>query len=273
MSSGDPFTFSISLIPRDAAGDWNLIEALLDLTLSSVRAQTDPDFRVVIAGHDRPEADFDDPRIDFLQADWDIQPPGPHNTDAARKQEVIRERVQNHGGGLVMQLDADDWVDVRLVETARSVIRPDDVGGVIETGFMADLQSLRVAPLPAPGVSRLEFHRLCGSSIVARLRPDAGDPARRDPWSSLYSHHIWVDLARERGLDVTEIPVSGSYLVNTSENHSELHGPHASGWRRSLTERVGPEGEPMDDALARRFGLRLDRVRAVSERFFPRESA
>jgi hypothetical protein len=63
------------------------------------------------------------------------------------------------------------------------------------------------------------------------------------------------------------LPVSGSYLTNTSENHSEIHGPH-SAWRRALTARVNRGGRPMDAALAARFGLDLDQIRAASDAFF-----
>jgi hypothetical protein len=39
--------------PPGCAQNWPLVEALIDLTVTSVRAQTDPNFHI-IAGHDRP---------------------------------------------------------------------------------------------------------------------------------------------------------------------------------------------------------------------------
>jgi hypothetical protein len=268
MTAAEPFTFGIPLIARACAHDWARVGALLDLTLSSVRAQTDPDFRIVIAGHDRPDSAADDPRITFVEADWPVEEPGPDNVDSWRKKYAIDQLVMERGGGLLMFLDADDWVDVGLVEAARAALGPDQIGAVIDVGIVTDFQSRRAAPLPHPLVFDGAFHRICGSSAIARLRPDAADPLRRDPWAVLDSHDQWVEGARRHGAELARLPVSGSYVVNTSENHSEVHGPHAA-WRRTFAERIELAGHALDTGLAARFGLDLEHIRTASERFFP----
>jgi glycosyltransferase involved in cell wall biosynthesis len=250
------------LIARASARDWARIEALLALTLASLRAQTDQDFRVVIAGHDRPRTDFDDARLSFLAADWPAEPVRPDNLDSGRKKHAISEQVLAAGGGLLMFVDADDWIDRRLVETARAALAPHHVGGLIATGFATDLYALRALPLPHPRIFRGGFHRLCGSSTIIRLLPDDPDPLRRNPHMVLHEHYRWIEVARERGLAVARLPVSGNYIVNTSENHSELHGPYAE-WRREFARRIGREGDPVDARFAARFGLRLEQIRAA----------
>lgn len=267
MASSQPFTFGIALIPRASARNWRLVEALLDLTLASVRAQTDPNFRVVLVGHDRPGRLPRDPRFAFLEADWPVEEPGPDNADSGRKRYVINEFVLARGGGHLMFLDADDWVPVDLVERVRACMGPHSAGALIDTGFVVDLQTLRAARVPQPGVFDGGFHRICGSSAVAWLRPDEADPLRRDPWNVLGSHHQWLEAARERDAELVRLPVPGSYVTNTTENHSEIHGPYAA-WRGTLTTAVNRAGAPLDRALAARFGLDLDRIRAVSEAFF-----
>lgn len=168
-----------------------------------------------------------------------------------------------------MFLDGDDWVDVDLVKTARAMIGPEAIGGLIETGFATDIRSLRSAAIPNPRIFAGEFHRLCGSSTVARLKPDDPDPLRRDPCKVLHEHYRWIEVARERGAGLVRLPVSGNYVINTSENHSEVHGPYTE-WRRGLTEAVGREGTAIDECFAARFGLHPAQIRAVSERFFAR---
>lgn len=271
MRCAPHFTFGIPLMPRAAARDWRLVEALLELTLASVRAQTDREFRVLIAGHDRPRSIPDDKRFTFLRRDWPLEAPESRNDDGGRKKYAIREAVLENCGGLLMYLDADDWVDVRLVEAARGAIGPDCVGGIVRRGFAVDFRNLRAAPLPHPRIFAGGFDRLCGSSVVARIRPDHPDPFRRDPWSMIASHHEWTEAARAQGGAVAHLPVSGGYLINTSENHSELHGPYAD-WRREFTEAVEHEGRPLDDAMAHRFGLRLAEIRRASERFCARRA-
>ena len=268
MSAPARFTFGIALLPRRLARDWGLIEALLDLTLASILAQTDQDFSVILAGHDRPRTIMDgDARLRFLQADWPVSETGPHNDDSGRKKHAINDLVLSEGGGLFMLVDADDWVDRRVIEVARSQIGPDFVGGLIETGLVMDFQTLRTAPLPHAAVFDGPFHRLCGSSTVALLRPGEADALRRDPFSVLRSHHRWVEVAAEHGARLATLPVRGHYLVNTSENHSDLHGPHVA-WRQAFIASINREGSDLDRAVAAGFGLDLDRVRSASRRFF-----
>jgi hypothetical protein len=268
VSALEPFTFGIALIARQSARNWPLIETLLDLTIHSVCAQTDQEFRVVIAGHDRPRTMPADSRFSFLQADWPPDGPGLHNEDSGRKKHAIGRHVLEREGGLLMLLDADDWVDVELVEAARAMIGRHQIGALIETGFVADFRTLRTAAIPHPRIFDREYHRICGSSTIARLRPDTADPLRQNPCDVLISHHEWLEGARANGADLARLPVSGAYVVNTSENHSEVYGPYAR-WRRSLTECINRDGSEIDDAFAKRFGLSLDRIRAASNRFFP----
>jgi hypothetical protein len=262
MTAAQPFTFGIPLIARAAARNWRLVEALLDLTLASLRAQTDQDFRVVIAGHDRPQAELGDPRLAFLAADWPAAPVRADNLDSGRKKHAINERVCDSGGGLLMFLDADDWIDTRLVATARAMIGPHHVGGLITAGFATDFRNLRAVPLPHPRIFHGEFHRICGSSTIMRLAPDDPDPLRRDPCTVLHEHYRWPEVAREHGLCVARLPICGNYVVNTSENHSEVHGPYAD-WRRDFARSIGREGDPIDETFAARFGLRLEQIRAA----------
>jgi hypothetical protein len=168
-----------------------------------------------------------------------------------------------------MFLDADDWVDVGLVATARTMIGPGHIGGLVDSGFATDFRNLRSAAIPHPGIFDGEFHRVCGSSTVARLKPDDPDPLRRDPCKVLHEHYRWIEVARECGADLVRLPVSGNYVINTSENHSEVHGPFAR-WRRAFTEAVSREGNDIGEPFAARFGLRFEQIRAVSERFFRR---
>ena len=265
MRTSTPFTFGIPLIPASLAADWDLVQDLLGLTLASVLAQTDPDFRVVVAGHDLPSRLPDDPRVTFVRAGWPAGENRPDNLDSGRKKHAINDRVMADGGGLLMFMDADDWVDTRLVETARARIAPDHVGGLVAAGFATDLRTLRSVALPHPGVFDGEFHRVCGSSNVVNLRPGHPDPFRRDPYPVLHDHHLWLETAREHGAEPVRLPVAGTYLVNTSANHSETHGPFAD-WRRSFNRGIASAGFPLDAAVAARFGLDLPRIAAVSER-------
>jgi hypothetical protein len=263
MTPSLPFTFAIALTPAANAGDWPLAQALLGLTLRSILAQTEGDIAVLIAGHDLPDLPADR-RIGFLPVDWPVEPPGPHNDDSGRKKHLLSEAVLASGGGLMMIVDADDWVDRTTVEVCRRLLADGADGGLITRGEVVDLQTLRAAPLPHPAIFG-DFHRVCGTSTVTRLRPEEADPLRRDPFSVLRSHHAWLERAEEVGARLTRLPVSAAYLVGTSINHSDLHGPHAD-WRQGFRTAVNAHGAPADGALLDRYGLDLKAVRAVSAR-------
>lgn len=260
--SVEPFTFGIPLIARAAAADWGRIEALLGLTLRSLAAQSDRAFDVVLCGHDRPTFEPGLP-VTFLQADWPVGAMRADNLDRGRKVQRINEAVLAAGGGLLMFVDADDWVDTRLVVTARATLVPGDLGGVIGTGFACDVGSGHALPIPHPDAFADGFDRLCGSSIVARLDPAAGDDLHRDPYRVLHEHYRFAECcaaigARCRGLDVT-----GAYVVNTAANHSETHGPFAD-WRRAFNATVAAQGILCDDGFLARFGLTRDHVAGLA---------
>lgn len=252
----EPFFFGIPLIARAASEDWGLVDRLLRLTLRSVLAQTDGDFRVVLAGHDVPPcwAELADDRFVLLQADWPVAAPTLANDDGGAKKWRIGEHVRRRGGGLLMLLDADDWVDRELVGAARAGIGPGDVGGLVAGGYAYDWRSGRGAVIPVGHGFDNPFHELCGSSTVARIQPDSDDPVRRDPHDVLGWHAGWDRVAAELGVSLAWLDVAGVYVVGTDRSHSERQGPYAA-WRRDFAAAVRATGEPFPPGQWRRFGL------------------
>jgi hypothetical protein len=253
----EPFTFGIPLIARAASDDWPLVEHLLDLTLRSVLAQRDGDFSVLLAAHDLPEPwrrVEADARFVRLAADWPVAAPTAANDDGGRKKWLIKQAVRERGGGLLMFLDADDWVSRDLVGTARATIAPGDVGAIVADGFALDYGTLRAVPFPLG--DGFAFHQLCGSCTIGRIVADAKEVVRHDPHALLGSHHEWADNAARLGVPLARLPVGGVYMVGTGQNHSERQGPFAD-WRRAVTEAVGRNGTPLDQPLAEMFGQDL----------------
>lgn len=263
MEPAEPFTFGIALVSRRSAGDWDRVQDLLDLTLASLQGQTEQDFKVVIAGHERPRLP-DDPRISFLAADWPDEAPDPRNADSGRKHHAISEHVLHAGGGLLMFVDADDWVDVCTVEAARRMIPPQCAGGLVESGLVIDFRTLRSAAVPHPLIFDDAYHRICGSGGIIRVNAGANDDLRRNPYLTLRPHNSWVEHAEAAGLALTRLPLLGSYVINHSENHSEVHGSHVQ-WRAEMTRAVNRQGGVLSHGLAARFGLTLTRIRAAQD--------
>ena len=258
MTAREPFVFGVPLIARAAAGDWALVDRLFALTLRSVLAQTDRDFRVVVAGHDRPPCwgalVAGDARFGFVEADWTPAAPTLANDDGGAKKALIHARVLADGRGLLMFLHADDWVDRDLVRAARAAIGPAQIGAIIARGWAYDWRTGRAARFPVAGGFDGAFHALCGSSTLARIDPTSDDPVRRDPHAALGWHAGWDRVARELGLDLAMLDVEGVYLVGTERSHSECQGPYAN-WRRGFAQAVRDAGRPFAAAEWARFGL------------------
>ncbi|WP_340314042.1 glycosyltransferase family A protein [Rhizorhabdus argentea] len=228
----------------------------MSLTLRSLLAQSDGDFRAILATHDIPDAwsvVASDPRFEIVRAAWTPEPPTATNDDGGRKKWLVKQAVRRLGGGLLMFLDADDWVACDLVATARSAMRREHVGAVVGEGFALDHASRRILPFPIDGVFDGPFHGLCGSSTIGRIVAASDEPCRLDPHLVLGSHHEWIERAEAEGIPLARLATSGVYLVGTGQNHSEVQGPFAS-WRREVTQAVRHRGHRLTRQFAYRFG-------------------
>ena len=269
--SATPFTFGIPLIARAAAQDWSVVQALLRLTLRSLAAQTDRRFCIIVAGHDRPNVGAGAPPFEFHQADWPAEAVRSDNGDAGRKKFLVAEHVGGRGGYL-MFVDADDWVDTRIVASVRAGVgaaADGPVGGVIRHGYAIDLRNRRALPIPSAGAFTGGFYELCGSSTVARIDPGAEATIRRDPYALLHEHYRWEDTCREHGVASAPLDVVGADVTNTPAHQSTSHGPVTS-WRRDFDVAVATEGRDVDDAFLARFGLCGHDLRGVDALLNPR---
>lgn len=256
-TSPERFTFGVPLIGRAAADDWGLVDRLFGWTLRSVLAQRDGAFEVLVAGHDRPPSWAlveGDRRFRFLRADWAARAPSAANDDGGAKKWMVKRAVRDGGGGLLMFLDADDWIDRDLVGAARAAIGPDHVGALVTRGVAVDVPTGRWARMPVLPDFPNPFHQLCGSCTVARVEPDSPEPVRRDPHGVLGSHDDWRAAAAAGGHRLAELDVDGAYLVGTERSHSERQGPFAE-WRRRFSAAVRAQGAAADEAMLARFGV------------------
>jgi len=159
-------TFGITLASSRSVADWERTVALLRGTLCSVIQQSSPAWRVIIAGHEMPELpEIEHPQVEFLSINA-FRPthPSKFRADKARKRHAIGQRLRQLGGGLLMQLDADDLVANDLVSECLRISHPH--GYILTKGYVYDWQSHNLAPVP--GVWPLDLDRVCGSCAVVR---------------------------------------------------------------------------------------------------------
>jgi len=218
-----PFVFAISVASQRSVSDWPRTVELLDRTLHSVVAQSDPRWTAIVCGHERPDLEIlDDPRIIFITC-----PKAPptkstgFRADKNAKRRIIVGHARGLGGGYLYPLDADDLVHRDVV--AHALVDNNRRGYVATSGYAEDFAEGRLAPVP--GAWTLAFDRVCGSAIVLYFERDDLPrwPSQTEPtYFDLFSHHAyWAGTAEEyRGpLDPMPFP-GGVYVLNTGQNLS-----------------------------------------------------
>jgi glycosyltransferase involved in cell wall biosynthesis len=217
------FIFGISLASKQVVNDWAHTQLMLQRTLRSVLNQTDPRFRVIICGHERPKlAELDDRRVTFIVSDAKR----PENSSQFRgdkmwKRRLIGAKLRRMGGGYFFPLDADDLVHKNVVE---HVLADDNRRGYsIAQGYVEDFLHQRLAPVP--GAWSAPFHHVCGSSAVLYFEPEdlpVGGRTEDGLYFNLFtSHAYWPIVAEESGKPLDTVPFPGGvYVVNHSQNLS-----------------------------------------------------
>jgi hypothetical protein len=163
-SSEVEVAFAISLKSRRSSRNWTRVQNNLARTLRSIINNTDQNYRILIAGHEKPNIkEMNHERVTWLPVTF--SPPTSirkYSSDKFRKRRVIGAYLRKSGfSGYFMPLDADDWVHHRFVEFIRS--QPIIDAFVMNTGCMANMKSKQIWV-------RERFYSGCGSSAVFYFR-------------------------------------------------------------------------------------------------------
>ncbi len=174
------FLFVIPVKSPKLSRDWRLAGRLFERCARSVCGQTSQDFRVVVVCNERPIADFEHPRLEFLEVDfpvparrlpnevtttgYDFALSGEiarKNADKARKLRTGFDYGARYHPTHCMAVDADDCVSNRLVEfVARDPRAP---GWFFRQGYI----------YPEGGrfmyLNVKNFNQTCGSSVIVRF--------------------------------------------------------------------------------------------------------
>ena len=223
--SPDPLVvFAAPLMSRAFADDWSAVSRAVARAVASLRAQSDPNWRLLLCSQDRPEGvDFDD-RVRFLPFDRAVE-----GFDKKPKVETLCRALPDHmpGDGYLFALDADDVVHPDLVAWMRR--DHNGRGYWLRDGYMIDARTGEVgrlgsrrpwAPLRRPFIAQ------CGSSaaLYVDFRTDQGfeHVARR-----FYrpGHRGFRENAAAHGLPLDRVPFPAAlYVMNTGENMRQKRG-------------------------------------------------
>jgi hypothetical protein len=172
MNQGPRLAFLIPIASPRRAKDWRLACAYFKQTLSSILNSTDPNYCVVVAGHEPPDFELpQDSRFKFLSLDHPLPPLENEYYLAAIKDKLIKlGAAWNYAKSLwnpqyVMKLDWDDLVSSRLVDWLVSA--EDEAGYLIKHGWVWRARSRYLVQHTE------QFDRVCGSCLI--IRSDLAD--------------------------------------------------------------------------------------------------
>lgn len=258
--------FGITLRSRAASKNWEMVQRVFNRTLASVWRQTCPEFKVLVACHERPLlwAAYDE-RLEFLQADT----PAPRDhqemmLDKGWKLSLIAQRVRQLGGGYVMMVDADDLISNRVAAYAAE--HPAENGFLSRNGYVYTEGAGYAQQIWEP-------HRICGSCSIVYYRvedlPDhmpenLWDDTLKDRWIIRKSHRIIPESMKQAGRELAVLPFPSTiYVRNTGDNHSMLGGSDL-GWKRKLELALRPR-IPLQRLEAEFYLKTLDALPALPE--------
>lgn len=218
------FCFITSLRARAASAHWDRVCELFERTAASVFAQSDPRFRLIVVGHDRPALSRAfDARLEFIAADLPIPEASYAAKDADKRHKLIiaLQRAREVGADYAMSLDADDLVSARLVEYV--LAHPDADGWYIRHGYVHQYGSRWVEPM------RDSFNLVCGScNILARRcfafpQDAARERAMENDWF-VEGHLQFVQAFAARGANIQPIPFpAATYIRHDGDRMNELN--------------------------------------------------
>lgn len=242
------FTFLLKLRHPDNARDYARNVAMLELTLESLLSQqTQHPFEILLVCNRAPELRIQDSRLRFLVVDFPASGQGKASRQGAL--DCWRDKGAKVAAGLlrlrerpperVFIMDADDWVDTRLVEHVMS--RPDVHFWHADAGYLVDFAN-------GTRTRKRGLVRYCGSTLVfdyPRLMAALGIPESLVATSSLAElesgieefkrifllghHRYFLGFLHKIGGVSEVLPFrSVCWVTNTGENRSGAHD-HGSG--------------------------------------------
>ncbi|MCC3374219.1 hypothetical protein [Cohnella sp. REN36] len=251
--------FAISLKSKAVSRNWNNVQSNLAKTLRSILNNTDPHFRVIVAGHERPNIkEMRHKRVTWLPVNF-LAPLNPKgfSKDKIRKRKVIGAYLRKKGfSGYFMPFDSDDWAHRRLVQYVRS--QPSGKNFVINTGMMVNLVKKEV------WLRKKRFYIGCGSSAVFYFankdfpRTPKTKSAKKKPFNLVLKGHTKVIRnlrASRRPFKIVHFPLV-TWVLGHGDNNSMLKGKKNNS---VSAENYGSKGEKLENAFFHYFKSRKNR--------------
>jgi len=208
-------TFIIPLKSKAVSQSWELVSQLFERCIRSICSQTSSDYNVVVVCNEKPDIQFDHPKITYLQVDF-----MPEDKSNIRDKRLDKGRriltglihAKTLGSTHTMVVDADDCVSKHLAAFVEQ--HSHAPGWYINRGYVWQENSKLIY------YRKSSFHCWCGTSKVIRLDlhnlPD-GLETSHPLWSNYEYDHKEIRVAEN--VSLAPLPFSGAiYVIGNGEN-------------------------------------------------------
>lgn len=217
-------SFIIPVKSRAVSQDWERFSKLFQRTLHSVLNQSNPNFEVIVVGHELPNITTYKDQIRFIPVHFEVPLLGEDwetnrhkkEEDKAKKIMVGYEQVTD-ACTHIMVVDADDGIHKDLAKFVQNNLESKAIGWYFTKGFYYREGSRFIFK------NIKTFHALCGSCLIIK-RAVFPKLIERRPW--LYYHHETIEI---EGIPLEPFPFEGAiYSMVNGENHfmSSGHAKH-----------------------------------------------
>ncbi|MGD6775880.1 glycosyltransferase family A protein [Sutcliffiella horikoshii] len=152
--------FAISLKSKKVSRNWDVVQQQLAKTLKSILNNTEQNFRIMVAGHEKPTInELSNSKVTWISVNFPISRSNVGmSNDKMKKRKVIAQYLSKEGySGYFMPLDADDWVHFRFVEYLNK--SPFSKAYIFNKGIMSNLKRNEIWLIS-------NFFKHCGSCSV-----------------------------------------------------------------------------------------------------------
>jgi hypothetical protein len=233
------FIFLTCIRHPNSSKNYTHIESLFEHTARSVCAQKDGDFRLVVVCNKKPNIEFTDPRIIYLEVDFIIP---------KSRSDVLYDRGIKRLVGLLfsksqysvdhfMMLDADDLVSNTLVSDINNTNKSNG-GWWLEKGYLLDFNNQRIQ-------RKAGINNYCGSTLILNAKAlykfsginfdkytykDSFDELIKSSSSEficeILGHHVIAkSYFKQRGYTLTPFKkFAVAWVINNGENESKTTG-------------------------------------------------
>ncbi|MEB3213624.1 MAG: glycosyltransferase family A protein [Leptolyngbyaceae bacterium] len=222
--------FVIPLKSEKVSKSWGNVCRLFERCLQSVCHQTDPEFRVIVVCHEKPNVSVQHPHLQYLCVDF--LPPGENieqrRMDKAKKTIIGLRHAASFAPDHVMVVDADDCLSCRIAEFTNRHRQAN--GWFLNTGYVYQEKS------PFIYFRKSHFHHWCGTCNIVRFDlwpiPENDDdyPSDLIDYYSGSNHRNIEKTLKSNGTPLEPFPLTGAaYVIGNGENiyqqgFSTIHG-------------------------------------------------